>query len=64
MKNIKCEIESCDRKFTNKYNLKRHLKEFHGKVRQFPCTECNRIYERKNHLKLHLVTHTKEYPYK
>ena len=48
----------CEQVFTNIHNCER--KET---LNYHPCTECKKIFLSKEHLKIHMRTHTKEKPY-
>ena len=52
------ECEVCDRKFTEKRSLKRHLSSVHGvgEIQMFPCDVCTRVFKEKHHLKRHMST--------
>ncbi|CAL1272239.1 unnamed protein product [Larinioides sclopetarius] len=53
----------CQRSFTRKYHLDRHLKisKCSGlPLPSFPCELCNRVYTRKDNLREHLRSHTGE----
>ena len=47
------ECEVCSRKFTEKCNLKLHLRTVHG-TESFQCGECSYVTKRKDSLKRHL----------
>ncbi|GBM72942.1 Zinc finger protein 649 [Araneus ventricosus] len=53
----------CQRSFTRKYHLDRHLKISRCSglpLPSFPCELCNRVYTRKDNLREHLRSHTGE----
>ena len=45
--------ESCDKNFTLKINLKRHIKSIHEENRSFKCTVCEKTFKQKSNLKIH-----------
>eukprot|EP01083_Nonionella_stella_P134126 408087_1 len=56
--------ESCDKTFTHKYNLNRHTRDVHEKIRQFSCESCDKTFTQKCYLKIHINTvHEKLCPF-
>lgn len=55
---FRCNFDQCDRTFTRNEELTRH-KLIHTGVRLHACSECNKRFGRKDHLKKHVKTHEK-----
>ncbi|KAJ8907068.1 hypothetical protein NDN08_003550 [Rhodosorus marinus] len=47
-----CQI--CKRKFRRKYEMIRHIKATHWKIKPFSCEFCGRCFSRSAHLKVHI----------
>ena len=47
----------CDKKFSEKSNLNRHVYTVHEKKESFVCQLCDKIFTRKDNLKQHIETH-------
>ena len=60
-KSTYCEI--CDRVFSNKSSLKRHVDNVHRQIK-FKCDKCNENFSLKENLKKHIVTTHKGKKYK
>jgi uncharacterized Zn-finger protein len=58
-----CNVAGCDKKYTNKYSLRRHV-ETHNSRRKFTCEFCGKSFALGQYLKDHLNVHTGERPYK
>ena len=54
--NIILSILGCEKKFTSKFKLKRHIL-IHSQNKTFSCDTCNRAFRRKDHLKNHEKVH-------
>jgi hypothetical protein len=52
-----CSYESCDKVFSTKYNLKRHIDTFHLHIRRFTCSECFKDFASKQNLQEHDFIH-------
>lgn len=52
-----CEL--CSRTFNSKYNVVRHLKQYHAERRMFKCTVCGRDYKWIDSLYKHMKIHKK-----
>ena len=50
-KSFKCEI--CVDTFSSNCSKNRHIKTFHGKGKTYKCNACNKIFGRKDSLRLH-----------
>ncbi|KAL1380507.1 hypothetical protein pipiens_014143 [Culex pipiens pipiens] len=57
-----CDI--CGKRVVSKASLAKHVKEIHENIRRFVCSVCTRRFTTKSHLSCHMLTHTKEKPYK
>lgn len=57
--------DSCDKRFTTKGTLKRHIETNHSTRREkkFICEMCGNSFYRKNEIIVHIRTHTGEKPY-
>ena len=55
-----CPYEDCDRTFSTKYNMKRHLDSFHLKIKRFQCMTCLKLFVSKQVLNDHLNSHSGE----
>ena len=49
-------FSGCDKKFTSKFKLKRHIL-IHSQTKRFLCDVCKRAFRRKDHLKNHEKVH-------
>jgi hypothetical protein len=58
-----CMIEGCTRKYTTKFNLKKHVEFNHLKKIKFSCQDCRKTFVSKLNLKEHLYVHSGEMPY-
>ncbi|XP_073831792.1 uncharacterized protein [Musca autumnalis] len=54
--------EQCDRDFSSKTNLNRHMQSHQG-TKPHQCPQCPKSFTQKSTLKQHLLTHTGEKPY-
>lgn len=60
-KNINCTYDNCNVKFTNRSNLRRHIKNVHEKKISFTCEHCNKEYSSKSNLLIHIdMVHEKK----
>lgn len=50
----------CDRKFNSKYNVIRHLRQYHAERRMFKCSVCGRDYKWVDSLHKHMKMHKQE----
>ncbi|ALC44503.1 CG17328 [Drosophila busckii] len=59
-----CTVEGCDRTFTRTHKLTNHLKNVHSivkpKIKEFPCPECDKVFQCPTALKKHMYKHTGE----
>ncbi|GME74464.1 unnamed protein product [Ambrosiozyma monospora] len=63
-KRYKCEYENCDKSYSKKYRLKKHIQTKHAVIPPtFPCLEpdCGKIYSTDDDLKRHHIIHTDRY---
>ncbi|KAK3596783.1 hypothetical protein CHS0354_038785 [Potamilus streckersoni] len=51
-----CEVEACNKGFMSKFKLERHCL-IHTSPRHHKCPYCDKSFNRKDHLKNHLITH-------
>ncbi|OMJ80633.1 hypothetical protein SteCoe_19064 [Stentor coeruleus] len=58
-----CKYSSCDKSYSSKYNLRRHIESSHSKVKRFRCRICGKYLSSKQNLQEHLYTHTQVKPY-
>ena len=58
-----CMIEGCDRKYTTKFNLKKHIELHHLKQVKFACQDCGKTFVSKLNLQEHAYVHSGEMPY-
>lgn len=61
-KNFVCSQPGCNKEYSTKFALKRHLITHSGK-RQFACKLCDRKFALEQYLKEHEYIHTNETPY-
>ena len=57
-----CDIQNCEKIFTTKYSLARHM-QTHRKKKAFKCKECDKTFSIKQNLIEHEFVHTGELPY-
>jgi hypothetical protein len=50
----------CERTFNSKYNVVRHLKQYHAEKRMYKCAQCGRDYKWIDSLHKHMKIHNKE----
>ena len=55
-----CDI--CDKRFTQSYNLKYHMKAHEGE-KSFQCMKCDKCFTRPSNLTRHMRVHTGSMPY-
>ena len=51
------ECPECNKTFTQKANLRRHLKFIHTGKKPFVCDVCNKAFNRKGNMEVHRLTH-------
>ena len=61
IKEYSCNSEGCDKTFTEKRNLIRHILTVHNKIKQFSCPSCNKIFGAKQVMKRHLLKCERKY---
>ena len=59
-----CMMNDCEKSYTTKFNLKRHVEIRHLKQKAHQCEFCSRKFVSPQNLKEHTFTHTGEKPYK
>lgn len=59
-----CMFSGCNREYTTKINLKRHVLITHIDTRRFTCIQCNQSFSSKQNLTEHSYLHSGEKPYK
>ncbi len=50
----------CNKQFSTKYHIKRHVDTVHRKLRPFSCTICRKSFGEKRTLNNHLIVHTRK----
>jgi KRAB domain-containing zinc finger protein len=59
-----CDVDGCEKKFTQKGNMLTHKRNVHEMVAgKYPCEQCNRACDTPDKLKTHRRIHTGERPY-
>lgn len=58
--NLEFTCEKCQRTFSNRSKLSRHVRESHMNIKNFDCSICNKTFKRNSHLKRHMISHSKE----
>ncbi|CAG9330970.1 unnamed protein product [Blepharisma stoltei] len=58
-----CTIEGCTRKYSDKFNLSRHIDAFHKGDKKYECPTCHKVLSSKQNLKEHVFTHSGDKPY-
>ena len=56
-----CDV--CEKVFSRRGDLLKHVKADHDKIKPFVCNECERKFSESGTLKRHMRTHTKEKPF-
>ena len=59
-----CIYDDCDKEFTTKFNLKRHVEIVHLNFKRYECSKCGSLFTSKKNLKEHDFLHTGAKPYK
>ena len=54
-----CPYEHCNKSFSTSYNLSKHVKVVHLKIKSFRCPRCGRDFGYKHTLRNHLSLHVK-----
>lgn len=52
-----CMAPDCDKSYTSKFNLKRHVEIAHYKIKRFECLVCHGLYSSLQNLKEHTNLH-------
>ena len=58
-----CKYSNCHRKYSSKYNLRRHIESNHSKAKRFRCRNCGKYLSSKQNLQEHMYTHSRSKPY-
>ena len=61
IKEYSCDSEGCDKTFTKKRNLNRHIQTVHNKIKQFSCPSCEKTFGAKQVMKRHLLKCERKY---
>jgi uncharacterized Zn-finger protein len=59
-KPFKCEVEGCDRAYSTKFDLKRHINSNHKTGGKIHTCDCGKSFGRQDHLVKHKKTHMKK----
>ena len=57
-----CQVPECDKVFTTKFNLVRHISTVHLKIRKWGCKTCGLKFGSKQNLQEHENIHEKKKP--
>jgi len=61
---LSLSCSQCERRFSSRYNLIRHVQSIHQNARAFECELCGQRFKLKNHLQVHVrLVHMREQPY-
>lgn len=52
-----CEYKGCEKSYSTKYNLKRHIECAHDCIKRFQCEICSKFLSSKQNLQEHIFTH-------
>lgn len=58
-----CMYMGCDKTYSTKFNLKRHVETIHLNKKRHYCEECKRWFASKQNLVEHMYTHSGEKPF-
>lgn len=61
---IKCDNPDCPKTYQSHYSMKKHYKQAHLLPKTHDCPQCQLKFNQKRQLRLHLYTHTGDYPQK
>ncbi len=56
-------MPGCEKAYSTRYNLKRHVETIHQKMKKHQCSECMRWFASKQNLVEHIYTHTGDRPF-
>lgn len=62
--NVKCDHPDCEKVYASRDSMKKHFKQVHLMPKTYDCPQCDEKFSKKKPLRLHLYTHTGEYPQK
>ena len=54
----------CGKVFTHRYKLKQHIANIHNKTYKHSCPFCQKTFNLRNQLNIHLLTHSDIKPFK
>lgn len=57
-------MNDCNKTYSTKFNLKRHVEITHQKQKKYKCDLCQKSFVSQQNLKEHIFTHTGAKPYK
>ena len=57
MRQYRCSVPGCKRKYSTPYTLKRHTQAFHLQIKRFSCPMCGRLFAYKHTMIDHKVRH-------
>ena len=64
IKNVPCELDTCDKLFTSISNMQRHVREVHENPKVYKCTFCEEKFTQKLKMRRHEISkHTGVFPY-
>lgn len=55
-----CEFKGCEKVYSTKYNLQRHVESAHECIKRFQCELCSKLLSSKQNLQEHYFTHSNE----
>lgn len=59
-----CSVQSCNKEYKNKFNLKRHMEIIHFRTKPYKCVICSQEFVSKQNLREHSFIHSGLKPYK
>jgi len=57
MRQYRCSVPGCKRKYSTPYTLKRHTQAFHLQIKRFACPVCGRLFAYKHTMIDHKMRH-------
>ena len=55
-----CEFKGCEKVYSTKYNLRRHVESAHECIKRFKCELCSKLLSSQQNLQEHYFTHSNE----